>query len=571
MNMHSKDLINEELVETVYLYTHKRLNNKADAEDLSQDILTAALYAIHRGAQVKDFYPWFWGLAHKRYCTFLAHRKQRNAMVTLDEGLSPTAAADAAPLDDILIRDEISELNYAISRLSAAHREMVIMFYLNEMPIAHIAKTLQLPEGTIKRRLFDTRGNLKKALTTINLIGATAPTLKKRGLHFMKNTGKSSYAPAKIYTWGTGNAPSADRIIHQGGLILKQILVVCRNQAKTLNEIADEIGVAPVYLEDIMAPALDFGLLKTMPQDKILTDICILPSQPVHDANHEIGKIYEALGSEIHAAILQKKADILALNFYGSKEIVFDDLLWHFYRYAVGKFSSLCTEIIAKKWEGKVSENNGKNYRLSATYEYPGDKLIERGELKSTAVSHLGEEFKSDGFGSKHGRVSYDNNFRAEPFPWNERDGWVNAGNATLLHNLIEAAKNGETYALKPGIEEEHAAVFISRGIIKKEGARLIVNIPVINWEMQRQIGECLANELRPLAEKYAAAVASTTDRHILPYIRQDLLEEYAHWIQAGYFWPLDYVMFWAMYDGKTVMIPDDPHHSAIGLCIVPI
>ena len=156
--MDCKKIIDDELIEKVYLYSYKKLRNKPDAEDLAQDILTEALTELHKGREIHSFYSWFWTLAHNRYCAFLSKKNKTPRIVSIEE---VSDAGNISVDDALIIQEEISELHVAISRLSAQHRQMAEMFYVKEMKISEISRDLNIPEGTVKRRLFDMRNNLK--------------------------------------------------------------------------------------------------------------------------------------------------------------------------------------------------------------------------------------------------------------------------------------------------------------------------------------------------------------------------------------------------------------------------
>lgn len=76
----------------------------------------------------------------------------------LDEGeLADTAAPDAG-LDDRL--DVVS----ALSRLAPLHREVLVLFYFDDMPTAQMAEALEIAPGTVLSRLSRARAALKRVL-----------------------------------------------------------------------------------------------------------------------------------------------------------------------------------------------------------------------------------------------------------------------------------------------------------------------------------------------------------------------------------------------------------------------
>jgi RNA polymerase sigma factor (sigma-70 family) len=62
-------------------------------------------------------------------------------------------------------REEVREqVRAAVASLPAVQRETVELFYLDELAQADVARTLDVPEGTVKRRLHDARVNLRAKL-----------------------------------------------------------------------------------------------------------------------------------------------------------------------------------------------------------------------------------------------------------------------------------------------------------------------------------------------------------------------------------------------------------------------
>ena len=250
----SETWLTEELIQNTYLYCMKRLHDTQDAEDLSQEILTEALTAWRRaGDSIAAVYSWYWKLAHHRYCLFL--RKKQCGAVSLEEvgGILPADLPD--PSEGLIAKEELSDLNRAISRLSAIHRETIIRFYLKNQTTREISESLGIPEGTIKRRLFDAKEQIREDLT-------------------MTNTGRSAYAPAELYMSGGYEIPKHWEKLED--LMTKQILIACRKEAQTVREIADDIGVAPVYFEEKLNYLLEHKFVKETSKGKYLTDFVIL-------------------------------------------------------------------------------------------------------------------------------------------------------------------------------------------------------------------------------------------------------------------------------------------------------
>ncbi|HRT31805.1 MAG TPA: sigma factor-like helix-turn-helix DNA-binding protein, partial [Anaerolineae bacterium] len=51
-----------------------------------------------------------------------------------------------------------------IADLPSSHRAVVVLFYIEELPLDEIARILDLPVGTVKSRLHYARERLREAL-----------------------------------------------------------------------------------------------------------------------------------------------------------------------------------------------------------------------------------------------------------------------------------------------------------------------------------------------------------------------------------------------------------------------
>ena len=66
-------------------------------------------------------------------------------------------------------KDDYSFVDNAIHRLDAKYREIIILYYYDELKIKDIAKVLKIPQGTIKTRLNRVRKKLNEILEEVNV------------------------------------------------------------------------------------------------------------------------------------------------------------------------------------------------------------------------------------------------------------------------------------------------------------------------------------------------------------------------------------------------------------------
>jgi RNA polymerase sigma-70 factor (ECF subfamily) len=136
------------------------LRHREDAEDVAQD---AFAKAYTRFGQLRDrerFRAWLvrltWRLAIDRL------RGERRRLVR------EQAAPDGPPVatgEDLALADERSARVWAaIDRLSEKLRVVVVLAAIEGHDLAEVARLLELPEGTVKSRLFLARKTLAEEL-----------------------------------------------------------------------------------------------------------------------------------------------------------------------------------------------------------------------------------------------------------------------------------------------------------------------------------------------------------------------------------------------------------------------
>ncbi|MBQ4166251.1 MAG: sigma-70 family RNA polymerase sigma factor, partial [Oscillospiraceae bacterium] len=450
------------LIENTYLFCVRRISDSEAARDLSQDILYEALRVIASGKEFVSFYSWYWKMARNKYADYIASKQNSALPIETAGGM---AAEMPQPIESVIAAEDISQLNFSLSRLASIHREIIIRFYLKEQTVRQIANELSIPEGTVKRRLFDAKKNLKERFQNMN------------------NIGKTAYAPADV-SWFWGYEAVGPSMLMASSKIYPQIMVICRNEAKKLNEIADEMGVAPIYLEEAINKMLNTNLLVSHAKDKYQANWCVFPREVFMKAELYACDIFHdnSFGERITEKLLGLKEKITSLDFYGN-HFDYSYLMWLLYvqaGYVMGHFGG---NYYRSKYGDKYPKEADIKYGLTMHYVLPDENYDYSAldKLREIEWSCLEQGFNT----AKHGKAIYQNNFDMTPFPINSaddsgdwrkgRDRWVNSENISLLIELAhDPDKTLSSY------EEEKAAEFLKNGLLKKEQNKLIVQLPVM-------------------------------------------------------------------------------------------
>ncbi len=132
------------------LYFVRRL---VATEEDSWDVLQQTWLRVIRGIQTLDnpnrLPTWLYRIAR---CTALSHwRGHYRAQARIDEQVDLAALAED---QDHLAFDDAEEVHQALNRVSLTHREILTLFFLEDLSVEEMSEVLDVPVGTVKSRLF---------------------------------------------------------------------------------------------------------------------------------------------------------------------------------------------------------------------------------------------------------------------------------------------------------------------------------------------------------------------------------------------------------------------------------
>ncbi|MDP9127275.1 MAG: sigma-70 family RNA polymerase sigma factor [Pseudomonadota bacterium] len=142
-------------------------HNQEDAKDAVQQTFTNAWRASTRAAGDAQFrgdskvYTWLFRILRNAILTPKRAKvgQMLEEVADFDEKAAQ-APCEAHQLNELLTDERRGAMQKAIQRLPSAQREVVLLRYFEDLPVAAIAETLDLPLPTVKTRLFRARAAL---------------------------------------------------------------------------------------------------------------------------------------------------------------------------------------------------------------------------------------------------------------------------------------------------------------------------------------------------------------------------------------------------------------------------
>lgn len=256
MNRQDVEKTITEYLKPIFGFALKRCKSIHDAEDLSQEIAIRAFRALLIKDDVADMGKFIWTVAHNTLSNYYRDAAKSMVGVSIDE-VAELIADPYSELDTDDNTEAIHRLQTEIAYLSKLQRRIVIAYYFENRKQADIAQELDIPLGTVKWHLFEAKKELK------------------RGMDTMRKASELKFNPIKFHSYGINGSigtKSPDEFFRS---TLSQNICYCvRNTAKTINEIADDLGVSPVYVETEVEFLEEYGFLQVQ-KDKYIVNFII--------------------------------------------------------------------------------------------------------------------------------------------------------------------------------------------------------------------------------------------------------------------------------------------------------
>jgi RNA polymerase sigma-70 factor (ECF subfamily) len=154
------DLIVKNFSGKVMRLAYSILGNRALAEDLTQDVFVRIWRALPAYRGQSSVSTWIYSITRNTCLTALKRARANNA-ISLDEPLIRAEAESEAFLSR---ESSFIDLPSLLLKVPEKHRQVVMLFYMEEKSHEEVARQLDLPIGTVKTYLYRARKTLMSLL-----------------------------------------------------------------------------------------------------------------------------------------------------------------------------------------------------------------------------------------------------------------------------------------------------------------------------------------------------------------------------------------------------------------------
>src|SRR6185312_12294411 len=139
-------------------YLHRMLRGSHDVDDVAQEVWADVLRDLGSLTKPGAFVPWLYRIALNRAARLMRSARPPNA------SLDDLAQAGEWDEQEEFTAEDAQAVHDALARLSDAHREVLLLRFLEDMSYEDIAAVLQCPVGTVRSRIHHAKAALRNVL-----------------------------------------------------------------------------------------------------------------------------------------------------------------------------------------------------------------------------------------------------------------------------------------------------------------------------------------------------------------------------------------------------------------------
>ena len=128
-------------------YYLRRLLNRDDIEDVEQEVWLVVVRRIGRLRTPEAFVVWLYQIARSKAINRLANRR---ALLSLSEPDTEVPADEPEPEFTV---DDAARIHLAMAHLKTAHREVLVLRFMENLSYEQIAEVIGCNIGTVRSRL----------------------------------------------------------------------------------------------------------------------------------------------------------------------------------------------------------------------------------------------------------------------------------------------------------------------------------------------------------------------------------------------------------------------------------
>jgi RNA polymerase sigma-70 factor (ECF subfamily) len=156
------DVLTTRYRDRIFGFCFHLVRDRAEADDLAQEVFVRAYYGLRTFRRECAFFTWLYRIASNVVYTQTRKSARRREVHQAAEAERQRRRPPPSPAE-LAERAELEEwVGWALARIDPRLGEVLVLRDLEGMDTIEVARTLGVPEGTVKSRLFRAREDLRR-------------------------------------------------------------------------------------------------------------------------------------------------------------------------------------------------------------------------------------------------------------------------------------------------------------------------------------------------------------------------------------------------------------------------
>jgi RNA polymerase sigma factor (sigma-70 family) len=143
-------------------YIRRLVDNEEDAWQILQQVWVVVFHGITKIRETNKFPAWLYGIARNSALNHLRSKYSESSFLKEYEEYKDASISQFEDCSEVF--DNAEQVHYGLSKMSLSYREILTLFFFEDLSLIEIAAVLQLPVGTVKSRLYYAKQALRKAI-----------------------------------------------------------------------------------------------------------------------------------------------------------------------------------------------------------------------------------------------------------------------------------------------------------------------------------------------------------------------------------------------------------------------
>lgn len=147
----------------LFYYIRMLVSRETDAYDILQEVWLTVFKKIRKLRDPKAFHTWIYRIAHDLAVSFIRQEIRH-------EKIQESYAEEALTQNDepLLELEDMIQVHHALNRLNPLHREVLALYFVEDMSYEEIAQVAGCNLGTVKSRMHYAKKELRHVLEARN-------------------------------------------------------------------------------------------------------------------------------------------------------------------------------------------------------------------------------------------------------------------------------------------------------------------------------------------------------------------------------------------------------------------